>query len=284
MNNHNDDLIDEDDLILEDEDTLEDEDEAAEDQDLLDDEDDDPENVQGDENDDEEIDDEEDPEAPAWENKRIKKMAERHKVAKARIKELESENARLTEITGTEDPQLYASIADKLGILPRFISTADAKKIAEARELRERIQARDEILDEIDDKGETFYEDANGKTWQRAEIKRQKRDAEKELAKIAKVADRAEKTARKQMIILLNAGLKALRSQKNEAAERKKKRQVATARKPSRVRYDDDGTAPRTRSRRPTARDDYPLNNAMSERELARAKLRRIHLSQYAQR
>lgn len=282
MNTNTDDLIDEDELILDDEDTLEDEDDEAT-EDLVIDEDDDPDNVQADEDDDGDLDDEDDPEAPAWENKRIKKMAERHKVAKARIKELESENARLTEITGTEDPQLYASIAEKLGILPRFISAADAKKIADARMLRDRIQMRDEILDEIEDKGETFYEDDNGKTWQRAEIKRQKRDAEKELAKIAKAADRAEKTARKQMIILLNAGLKALRSQKNEATDGKKKRQVATTRKPSRVRYDDDGTVPRTRSRRSAARDDYPFDNsAMSERELARAKLRRIHLSQYA--
>lgn len=274
MFNDNDDLNDLD--LEENQDELfEEEDESTDDQDDLDDSDED------DVEDDEDVEDGEEEDAednPPWANKRIKKMAERHKASKAKIKELESEVARLTELSGADDPKLYVSVAESIGILPRFIKSDEIKKIAEAKRVEASYKTCRDILEEMEDSGQSEYEDANGKVWTRADIRKRKRAAEEELPSLKKAADKAKTSARKQMIAVINAGLKALRTQKkgDEKAKQTKMRQDDN--RSNRQRLDDYEEVSRTRNRKSAAKRQHSFTK-MSARDRAREKLHALFMA-----
>lgn len=265
-----------DDDLLEDEEDIVDEEDTTDDQGLDEDED---EVVDEDEEDGEESDEEDDDaDDPPWANKRIKKMAERHKADVATIKELKSEVSRLTELTGEEDPSVYARVAEKHGILLKFVKSSDIKTIAKADDLKERFETLQQISDELDDSGQSEYEDGNGKVWSRAEIRKKKRLTEEELKSIVKVAETAKKAARKQMVAVLNAGLKALRSDKQKGQLTKKRQD---GRKPSRIRFDDEDYPSRRTRSRSAARRDYSPRNTESSKDRAREELRNMIISEY---
>lgn len=261
-----------DDDLLEEEDIIDEED-TTDDQDL-----DDEEDEVDEEEDGEESDEEDDAEDPPWANKRVKKMAERHKADVATIKELKSEVNRLTELTGEEDPGVYARVAEKHGILLKFVKSSDIKTIAKADDLKERLETLQQISDELDDSGQSEYEDGNGKVWSRAEIRKKKRLTEEELKSVEKVAETARKTARKQMVAVLNAGLKALRAEKQKGQPTKKRQD---GRKPSRIRFDDEEYPNRRTRSRSAARRDYAPRSTMSSKEQAREELRNMIISEY---
>lgn len=282
MKKNTNDVLDDFDLVDDQEDLFEDNDSTEDNDDSYDDEDDvDLEGEEDEANDDEdaleEEDEADDPDAPAWENKRIKKMAERHKASKAEIKSLKAQVARLTELTGTDDPKVFVKVAEKSGILPQFIKPADAKRIAEADNLSQRIDTLTEILDELEDSGDSEYTDSQGNTWKRAGLRQEKRTAERKYAEIAKAANDAKKSARKQMIAVINAGLKALRAQKSDKQAKRSKIRNEDVRS-SRQRFDDDEPNARSRKSKTTAHGRHSFDG-LSAKERARAKLHALFMA-----
>lgn len=199
--------IPEDDPEIDEEDTDLDEDEAP-DGDPGDDETPEETDKPDDEEDEDDPEDGADDDLPKGVRARLSKVTAKRRAAERRVSELESENARLRERSGENDPKVYLSVAERHGILPQLLDAKEAKGLSELSSEERKARDLRDLLDDLDDSGENEIE-LGGKSYTRGQLRKRLRATEDRLEELKERFGDSGKRLRDRTTKLLRLGLAA---------------------------------------------------------------------------
>lgn len=156
---------------------------------------------------------------PKGVQRRLSKLTRKRKEAEARAKELEAEVEKLRARSG--DEKLYFNVAKKHGILPELLDARTVKGLDALSEVDESISALRDVLDDMEDSGESEVE-LGGKTVTRGAVRKRLRELEAQRSSLREDFGDVPKELGRRVAKLLKLGLAAEKA----AAEQKQRKRV----------------------------------------------------------